>query len=299
MTSQALDLVTMGHALSELSATYLGDCQWQVTSGEQRQQQQGFLAWYMAHRDEIGKLSNLEALASTDYTKLNAFLVARGFDPLFDPFPGVGVASVLDMLVNWLHKGTLTTIERYDTATRRPAIYPAFVLPAAGVELFDVMGFNQPLGRLLTKTGESLWLMKADEPSSGIVLANLAHEILSADRKLTSEWTVGAAVPMLEMSLEPDISWMVGMETSNRAGQSFVIEQAFQQFKLRANEKGARVKVATGFGFECTSFGPDPYIFDDPFVGFFTQQGHDALPMAAFYADTDSWRNTGGTLEEL
>jgi hypothetical protein len=61
MTSKALDLVTMGHALSELSATYFGDCQWAGINNDQL----AFLDWYTSHRDELAKLSGLEALAST------------------------------------------------------------------------------------------------------------------------------------------------------------------------------------------------------------------------------------------
>jgi hypothetical protein len=299
MTTKALDLVTMGHALSELSATYLGDCQWQSVNDEQW----AFLEWYRAHRDEIGKLSGLEALASTDYAVLNSFLKARGFVPQFRPFDGVGVASILDMLVEWLSKGTPTTVRRYDRSLGEHGgyvTYPAFRIMAGGVDILDVAGFDQPLVRLRTTTGHSLWLMKADEPATGIELAYMAQKLLATHHSPNPYWTVGVKVPMVEMDVRPDLSWMLGANTVSPTDGYHEIAQAFQQFKLRANEKGARVKVMTGFAARRGGpSGPVPYGFDEPFIGFFTQPGHDTLPMAAFWADTDVWQNPEGTLEEL
>ena len=67
----------MGHALTELCNAYLGDAESEDINAEQQE----FLAWYTAHRDEIRKLSDLEALASTDFAALNAFLTGRGLEP--------------------------------------------------------------------------------------------------------------------------------------------------------------------------------------------------------------------------
>jgi hypothetical protein len=78
------------------------------------------------------------------------------------------------------------------------------------------------------------------------------------------------------------------------------IGEAYQEFKLRANEKGARVKVATTlFVARGIRLAPEPYVMNQPFLGCFTQPGHDKLPLAAFWADTDSWRNPEGSLDEL
>ena len=74
-------------------------------------------------------------------------------------------------------------------------------------------------------------------------------------------------------------------------GQWWYIDQAFQQFMLRMNEKGARAKVATGIAMRKGGpLGPAVLHIDRPFVGWFTQQGAPELPIACFYADYDSWR---------
>lgn len=317
MTSKVLDLATMAHALNELcDDAFLGDCEWNGITDEQQE----FLSWYAAHRHEIGKLTDLEALASTDYAELNQFLASHGFSPMFEPFAGVGVASILDMLMEWIVEGHKITMRRPLPSIQPPATdkdiygrpiysesvaswedYPAFRLGSDAADLYNAPGFQHPVARLHTKTDHSLWLMKAGEPVSGVALNRLAQQVLAGELTPSREWTVGVTVPMLEMDIRADISWMIGMNTVSTTGEKYLIEQAFQQFKLRANDQGARVKVATGFGFAVSACGPlpKPYVFDEPFVGFFTQPGHDTLPMAAFWADTDVWQEPRGTLEEL
>ena len=114
-------------------------------------------------------------------------------------------------------------------------------------------------------------------------------------RRPCLRWTAAVViVPMLEMDIKPDLSWLLGTTAVGTQGK-YAVQQAFQQFKLRANEKGARVKVVTGLlvaSARATSPPPMPYYLDDPFIGFFSPAGQsDTLPLAAFWADTDVWQN--------
>lgn len=296
MATKVLDLTTIAHALRELHRTHLGTSQWVPENDEQRE----FMRWFVEHQDEVAELDSLEAKASDDFQVLNDFLVEHGFDPKFEPLDGVGVASILDMLVNWLVKGEATSIGSWAYDTRNYTNFPAFQVPAEGVDIYEAAGYEHPLVRLKTKTGHSLWLMKHDEPSSGLELNRVGQQLLNrVELRESQKWTQGTIVPMLEVDTEADMDWMLGLKAVPEVGNPFVCTQAFQMFKLRANEEGARVKVATGIGFECTSVRYGPYEFDEPFVGFFTQPNHDTLPLAAFWADRDSWKNSGGTLEEL
>lgn len=316
MTSKVLDLTTVAHALNELCDTYLGDSEWHATSD----QQQEFLTWYEANRDEIRQLDNLEALASPDHTALNTFLTAHGFTPMFEEFDGIGVASILDMLMEWIAEGYETPIRRplppiqppptskdlYGRPIRPEPVaqwenYPGFRLGADAATIYNTTEHQNPLLRLHTKTGHSLWLTKADEPASGLELNHLARQLLTTQLTPSRDWTVGAIIPMLEIDLKADLNWMLGTTTLSPTKGKYELQQAFQQFKLRANEKGARVKVATGMSFAIAACGPlpEPYTLNDPFIGFFTQPGHDTLPLAAFWADTDVWQKPAGTLQEL
>jgi hypothetical protein len=306
MASKALDLTTVGHALSELCDAFLGEAEWNGIND----QQQEFLTWWALHRDEIRKLSSLEALASTDYAELNKFLLARGFDAMFERFEGIGVAAILDMLVEWAVTGTPTSISRYEGSggvgyllMQTATDYPAFKISAGGADVYAAAGYAHPLIRLHTKTGHHLWLMKADEPASGLELNRQAQHLANLTGLRPSlRWTAGVIIPMLEMDIKPDVSWMLHATAVSPAHGKYAVEQVFQRFKLRANDKGARVKVVTGMVAMAACAGPPPptpYHLDDPFIGFFTQPGNPTLPLAAFWADTDVWRNPEGTLEEL
>lgn len=288
----ALDLATIGHALATLEEVFLGpDTVWRTFNYEQAR----MFAWYREHREQLKVLAGLKALASTDYNQLNDFLEKNGFERLFDPFDGIGAASILDMLIEWLRVYPTTTVEAYDGKTWRE--FPAFTVDAAGVEVYEVEGFDYPLARLLTTTGDSLWLMMVyQSPASGLDLASMAMVMARANRSIHPDYTLGAVVPMAELDLKPDLSWLLGASTED----DWVITQAFQMFKLRITSRGARVKVATGIALERSlSFEPEPLVFNQPFIGFFTQKGQDDLPLAAFYAAPDVWREPMGELEDL
>lgn len=314
MTSQALDLTTIGHALTVLRDTYLGESEWQGMSADQ----QGFLDWYEDNRAEIATLDDLESLASRSAEDLNRFLADRGFDPMFESPIDIGVVSVLDMLMHWLAEGSVTTItrnrrevvpegtnifgqSRSSVKTVVDASWPAFRLGSDVAAVFDLPGLHGgPLVRLATKTGHHLWLITSPEPVNGIELAGWASQFSACIRYPSRLWTAGAVVPMLDMDVKPDLSWLLGLTAATDAGR-YHVDQAFQQFKLRADEKGARVKVATGIAMARAACGPisQPYVFDEPFLGWFTQPGHDCLPLACFWADTDVWRTPAGSLEDL
>jgi hypothetical protein len=228
MTSKALDLTTVGHALNELCDAYFGECHWTGFN----EQQCEFLDWYAAYRDDIKKLDNLEALASTDYTELNAFLTSKGFDPMFRPFSSFGVASISDMLVEWAIKGIVTTITRYEQTgsvdylnLQTGTDHPAFQLTSASADIFDAAGYDSPLVRLHTTTGHSVWLMKAPEPTSGMALNREAvHLLNNTERRHSLGWS-GVVVPMLDMDVQPDLSWMLGTTTITPTLGKYVLEQ--------------------------------------------------------------------------
>ena len=306
MSTQVLDLVTIASALTKLGEDFLNDPEWQGCNDAQHD----FLDWFIAHREEIRTLDSFDAVASTNYELLNAFLRQRGFAAMFEKFDGIGVASVLDMLVQWAKAGEVTRVGRRESGTERDVYgrrqeetvyYPAFEIEEQGVHFWQVAGFEHPLAQLRTTTDHSLWLMQYPSPEWPLDLALTAQKILgSADRRPHPTPMAGVVVPMLDVDLTADLSWLAGMESVGPAGHYYV-EQAFQQFKLRANETGARVKVATGISVAMAACAPlvYPYVFNEPFLGFITQPGHDSLPLAVFWADTDSWTKPAGSLEDL
>lgn len=294
MTSMALDLTTIAHALLSLADEGVGAHGWQATNKEQQE----FLDWYAAHRDEVGQLTGLTAKASTDYRVLNDTLQQRNFAPQFDDtLTGIGVVSILDMLVEWLEECQTTTIRWYNQPDSALETYPAFTVTDGGAMVYEVEKYPFPLVELKTKSGHSLWLIEALAPLSGFELVRWSQHFPTVPRKAHTTYRGGATVPMLDMSLQPDLRWLKRMQVVD---DDWFIAQAAQEFKLRANEKGARVKAATSlFVTRGVSRTPQPYVIRHPFFGWFTQPGHESLPLATFWADTDVWRSPEGTLEEL
>ncbi len=294
MSTKVLDLVTPCRALSELSNRYLGDCQWAPLNDEQ----EFLVTYYEKHRKEIDALTRLKALASTDSGKLNQFLTDNGFAPKFESLDGIGVASILDMLMQWAVKGTDTTIVQHHGPQERHTVYPAFEVDGSSVDIFRVSGYCDPLVRLNTTTGDNFWVMRSPAVS-GIELALHAHQLLNTERQPHPLWIDGAILPKLDIVNEPDMDWMAGLHTRDSATGPHRIDRAFQEVKIRVNESGARVKAVTGLVTEsCAISDAFHYTLDGPFVGFFTQEGS-SVPIAALWVDYDSWREPEGSLEDL
>lgn len=304
MTEQAtttgtlvLDTATMAKALTRLSHE-IGSSQWApVSDPANGDLQRRLLGWYGRNRDGVEALSGLRTEASRNAGPLNKFLTDNGFPPMFREISagGVGVAAILDMLVQWAVEASITSITRFDSSAGFQAFeHRAFEIPKSGAQFFTVPGQENPLVRLATKGGGAVWLMMASRPVDGLTLAETAVQAMADRQPADATWWSSVQIPTLEIDATVQLDWMLGLS----AGDHF-IAQAFQLLKLRMSEQGARVKVATGLATErSASRAPKPLTFDKPFIGWFTQSGS-SIPIAAFYADYDSWQEPGGDLEDL
>ncbi|HEY1352150.1 MAG TPA: hypothetical protein VGF67_21225 [Ktedonobacteraceae bacterium] len=307
MATRALDVVTILHALDTL------DKELQTTGWNPKNPAQLEVFERLgALREPLARITGLDAKASRFYEELNAFLAQRGFSPLIDPFDpkkGLGVVSILDKLVRWLHgPGT-----RSDISTRKGAM-PGFELPPNGVNVYEVAGSSGSyLLELLTQSDDTLWLFMHDKTDlEGLDMVKLAMDVMRKPHRTPmspdpfgigrgeSPAFAGAKVPLIEFDVKPDLSWLLGADTTTVSGAHYFVAQAAQQFKMRMDETGARVKVATAaFAVrQAMILGPAVFLVDRPFYGWWTQRGID-LPMAVFFADWDCWRKTSGSLESL
>lgn len=298
MATRALDVVTVAHAINTLEKEFLGpDRKWQVSNSEQER----FFRIYLEMVSYLPQITGLKAKASMKYEELNRFLTSERFAPMFRPFDpkmGIGVVSILDKFVKWL-EGKATLAKVYGPIGKE---YPGFSLSASGVTIYSVGGGY--LAQLLTKSDDTLWLFLPPEKSydsfsKGLDLVEKAMALVRGDKQPTNLYA-GALIPKVDFNIKPDISWLLKASTFDKSGQYWFVDQAFQQFKLRMNEEGARARVATGVAVMRASVVATPprLIFDRPFLGWFTQKGI-PVPMAVFYADCDSWREPAGTLEDL
>lgn len=305
MTTRALDVLTILHALNVLDGE-LKTTGWNAKNP----QQEKIFAWLEEHRDLLAKVTGLDAKASRFWEELNQYLTDHKFDPMvqpFDPDLDIGVVSILDKLVKWLH-GPGAKVEIHTAQGERPG----FELPAQGVNIYEVNGYHGSyLLELLTKSDDTLWLFVHDDTSlDGLDMVELSMDVMSRTRKTPMrksmfgggrqyEAFAGAQVLMLDFDIKPDISWMIGADTNTEDGERFFIAQAAQQFKMRMDETGARIKVATAIVLvKGIHEEPSVFVLDRPFYGWWTQKGLN-LPMAAFFADWDVLHQPAESLENL
>ena len=294
MATHALDIITILKCIKEAEDKFLGERRkW----GTKDEKQALIFEWYAKYRDVLDKITGLDAKASKDAQELNDFLKSKGFAPMFHELTSndIGVASILDKMVKWL-KGTAQVV---DIVAENRQTYPGFELPKEGTVIFETP--RGLLAELRTRSNDTLWLLL---PSRGIALEGLemvkmAFELMS-ESHAPSMGYAGAEIPMLDFEIEPDINFMNSADTYDQQGAYWFIAQAFQAFKMRMDEEGARVKVATGIRLYTAKIPVKvKLVFNRPFYGWWTQDSLKGLPMAVFCANYDSWRKSADRLEDL
>jgi hypothetical protein len=299
MATVAFDLTTILHAMQKMAQGMGHEAEWSPLIPDQ-----DYIIKLLEERwIDLGEIGDLVALCSEHYAKLNAFLTEHGFEPTvsaFDPSEGLGVVSILDKTVNWA-SGPGIKVDIFTEDGPKPG----FELPARDVTVFTTGGPGHLL-RIATKEADTLWIYvpwkgnSSHNDLSGLDLFILASEIMSGLGLYPEAGAfAGAHVPMVDFSVQPDLSFLLGMIVSNHM-RSLAVLEAGQQFKLRMNEEGARVKVATNMSaFETCIREPERFIVDTPFFLWFTHEGFEDLPLAVARVDFDSMKKPEGSLSEL
>lgn len=296
MTTKALDLVTIFKCFRQLEEKLLG-MEMRSLSGNYETTQ--LFIWYEHFRSLVEKITGLKAMSSNDADALNNFLTVDGFDPMFYELgkSDVGVVSILDKMVKWLKgEAELTDIS---SGLKR---YSGFEISPSGVDIYEVP--SGILAELKTTSDDYLWLSlpkdNVEIEFNGLDMFDFAFKTMARER-ISSGRYAGAQIPKIDFDVKPDLNFLLGAGTIDKNGNPWNISQAFQQFKFRMDETGARVKVATGMAMMlgCSINTPVKLVFNRPFFGWWTQKGLEELPMAVFYADYDCWKNPAGSLESL
>lgn len=284
METMCIDITTIFHALWELENRFLGpDRTWETKNPAQKE----LFNLYKRHRSGIPSLRHLKAKISPDWQTLNRFLQDNGFDPMFyQPLNGLGIVSILDMLIEWLVEAAIGEI-----AGRDGRLYEGFVIPEPGGEVFELEGLAHPLVRLRTRSGDSLWLtIPESPPGTPFELLRIPFSLQEASRRPAGMIST-IQIPTVQFDRKPDISFLKGAVTFDQRGQSWIIDEAHQQFILRIDREGAHIQAATGLSVRgMISDEPQHLVFDRPFCGWFTQADAPDLPLGVFYADFDVWR---------
>ncbi|HEY0754400.1 MAG TPA: hypothetical protein VGD98_10590 [Ktedonobacteraceae bacterium] len=249
---------------------------------------------FVPYREESGSIAEIESIAAFTADDINRFLRERGFSVKLKPFQQdghgreFGVASVLDLLVSWLRPGTETTLTGQDKRE-----YPAAHLPKAGCSFSQAEGHQYPIARLSTNSSTAVYLTRLDQPARDFELLNLARHLASSLKPIYDY--DGVILPMVDLTQEVDISWLIDLSTSDKAGRSVKIAQAIQETHLALNPKGARAKsgVAMGVRVGAAMMLPKPdLLIDGPFLIWF-ERPELSVPLFVGYITEADWKNPG------
>lgn len=263
------------------------------------------------------RVPEIESLASWSTAEIRAFLARHGFTIEIKPFGErqFGTASVLDLLVEWIEQGYVTTIPKRESpketppppknwiermkaawASRRgtcasPAEeLPAVLIASKNVTFFRAQNHEHPVVSPKTKSQDRVYMTMLDEPPSGFDLIEKAQE-LSHAMKPVNEFA-GLIFPMVDLDQRADIGWLVGMKTTQIEGLPVDIARALQQTRLRMNEFGARAESAAVLTITVAGLPPPPHVIDRPFLIWFEREGL-SMPLFVGHITEQDWKNPG------
>lgn len=256
----------------------------------QNEMQAYFLQGFFTVCRNEARIPEIESIASWYADEINRFLERRGFSIRLQQFgpDTFGVASVLDLMVEWLRRGVVTKLVAKDEN-----VYPAVRIDKDAVAFFTAHGHNYPIACPRTKSGDVVYITMLDKPLfSGFEFVARAEEI-TANLRFCHDYG-DLIFPMVDLNQEVDISWLMNMETDAADGRRAWVTQALQQTKLRMNEVGARVEsaVAVAITLEMMVMPKPPHTIDRPFLIWFTRDGL-SKPLFVGYIGYEDWRNPG------
>lgn len=264
-----------------------GQQTWTPTSPRQTE----FLEHFIEHIEQVDALgSNLVRIADSSPETINQFLEDHGFPDLkLTVQPSVNgfcVASVLDVLCEWLKKGDATDIKNHKGS------FPGVRLKEGVAAYHDKSVHPFPVVKIRTKSGDILCMSICGPLSSDDYAMHWKVEALrKIDKPLAVE---GVMFPMVKYDNMMDISFLKGLQTSPGNNHWYVAE-AVQQTRFRMNLEGARAESAAAMQFfKCAVREKSPWVvIDRPFVLWIERKGI-ALPVFEGVFAEDVWQNPGG-----
>jgi hypothetical protein len=237
-----------------------------------------FFEQFADHINDVDLLGDyLRRKANSDYKVINKWLRDNGFDIELTQNPGPGgfaVASILDVLVEWLKKGSRRKVDTLKGS------FDAVKLKE-GVSIRQHPDVSKhPVVRIATQSGVRVCMAIVDDIPEG------RYGLLSRIRSLSVVEAMdyrfeGVIFPMVKYDRHEDISYFCGLKCDKEGTPGWFVSEAVQQTRFRMNEVGARAESAVAMGFRCCAAAPSkkPYVIDRPFV---LWMEHDELPMPLF-----------------
>jgi len=250
--------------------------------------QQEFIKRFMGLIGGLDSLTKeLVSIADADVQVINRFLKEKGFDIQLPPAPAgsFSVASVLNILVEWLKEGIVTQVRNYNSGMLHDA-----VKLKEGVQLYRSFK-DEPIVCIRTKSGDIVWItIVRDIPETRFGIMEVikdAEVVMDAGFVAADRDHEGVIFPMIDYNQFVDISWIEHM----RVTDDWYIDKALQQTKFRMNEKGARAESAVAMTLRlccCAPQNRSPVIINDTFVLWIERPGVEFPVFAGVFAE-DVW----------
>lgn len=312
MNTTAFDVITLVKALKEAesfiaqilreeaSLEGLRRLQWQPINDKQTQFMQRFdRVW-----PELARFPELQAWARWTAEEINQILADHGFSIRLDPWQNdrirFGVAAIYDLTVKWLVKGRETDSvgQPYRINER-----PAYRLPAEEAQVQFINLGDAPVIRIPGQNaGDYVCITRADERLDGF---RLLTEVERLRREVAHAWLInkwgGVVLPNVLFDTEVDVSWLVGLHTSDETRTPWAVEQAKMQAKFAMGPEGARANVAAAIAVKRGAIElPKPdYVIDHDVVLWFEREGVAPEPLFSAYVPLNEFARRVVGLDEI
>lgn len=276
-------------ALSMANKEFLNVKQPWIVSNKQ---QKTLVDHYLVPEPNLTLLSphELSSIASMDVNKLNAFLQDHGFTIKLDPFspPDFGVVSILDIVLEWAHKGKASTI-MVDTTSYQAVHMKKAEDADKRFGLFVTKEHQEPIIQIPAKNGDMVFMTIAEQPIKGFALINKIHELSTRRRVYVHDNYDAIKFPMIDLDQKMELTWLKGLKKPDRSGTMAVVTQALQQTRFQMNEEGAAAQSAVAIAFTRTALRESMYTIDKPFYLWIMRPGL-SIPLFAAYLDPADWK---------
>lgn len=263
--------------------------------------QEKFLQDHFSKKNELNKFKpeELRSWISDNADELNAILKKEGFDIQLDEFDPknneFGVVSILDVLVEWVKEAKEIKIEH------KGKIYPAVSMKAEAetenglltiFEAYETSENSNPIACIHTKSGDKVFMTISSDEITDKNMVEKIEQIRNSDLHYARYNFL--EFPMIDYDEKVDISWLIGMLTTDDKGYDWFISQAKQQTKFKMNHKGAHVKSAVAIAImKCMSANPrllKTLRIDKPFLLWIERDGL-SIPIKYAYYDIENWKD--------
>ncbi|MFZ2970047.1 MAG: hypothetical protein WA063_02790 [Minisyncoccia bacterium] len=246
-------------------------------------------------RFDVKKIKEIESIASGSAAEINDFLRKRGSGATTEPFARdeIGIASIMDILVEWIKKGSNVEIE-----TPEKKKYKGVRIGEKGVRFYRSNDHNHPIASLATKTEDQIFMTMLDEEEAkckpGEFMLHKKIERIMRDVDGCFDYG-GIKFPKADLDRAEDMNWLLGINTISSKKDSAVIKYAYQKNRLRMNEFGARAQseFAGMIFFRATARKQKPdHLINKPFLCWIVKEGFKKPLFAAYIAEED-WKDPG------